>query len=139
MVELAVPFQPRPDAASAGYWEATIRGELRMAFCAACSRWLMPPPDECPMCEGPLSFEPVAGTGTLFSLIVAHQPTMPGYLENLPYRVGLVELDEQVGLRIPGTLDPACVPALKIGDRVRIEMVELPGGPYRIPRFTRLD
>lgn len=135
MVDLELPPQPAPDPDTAGYWSATTRGELSLARCEDCARWVHPPTEQCPSCGGRMRFEPVVGTGTVFSFIDIHQPTVPGYLSNLPYRVALVELDDQPGLRLAGGFDSSAATEPRIGDRVAIELVDLPGGPYRVPRF----
>jgi len=135
MVDLDLPPAPRPDPDTAGYWSATTAGVLAIARCGDCAWWVHPPVERCPRCGGTLRFERGAGSGTGFSFITVHQPSVPGFLRDLPYRVGLVELDEQPGLRLPGGFDAFSNAEPRIGDRVAIELVDLPGGPYRIPRF----
>jgi uncharacterized OB-fold protein len=52
-----------------------------------------------------------------------------------PYVVGLIELDEQPGLRINAVLD--CDPAdVRIGQRVELRIVDLGESGYRIPEFV---
>jgi uncharacterized OB-fold protein len=95
----------------------------------------MPPLERCRHCGGPVAFEPVAGTGTVHSFIVVRYPAVPGYADALPYVVALVDLDEQAGLRLSARIvdvDPAEV---AIGQRVRAEIVDHPGGGYRVPVF----
>lgn len=43
-----VPITP----GSEPYWEATRRHELRIAWCATCSRWVHYPRPRCPTCLG---------------------------------------------------------------------------------------
>jgi uncharacterized protein len=69
------------------------------------------------------------------AFIVVHQPAIPGYRDQLPYTVALVELDEQSGLRLPARvvgIDPA---AVTVGLRVAAEIVDLPGGDYKVAVF----
>lgn len=130
-VDLDQPPHPSPDPDTEGYWEATVAGGLSLARCLGCREWHHPPFERCPTCGGAIAFERVDGSGTVFSLVLVHQPTVPGYLRDLPYAVALVELDEQPGLRIP-VRAPRTHP-VAIGDRVELELVDLPGCRYRIP------
>lgn len=134
MVDVDLPPQPEPDPDTEGYWSAMSAGVLSLARCEECARWVHPPTERCAACGGGMRFEPVVGTGTVYSFITVHQPSVPGYLRDLPYRVVLVELDDQPGLRLPGGID-AHFAEIGIGDRVSVELVDLPGGPYKIPHF----
>jgi uncharacterized OB-fold protein len=77
----------------------------------------------------------VAGTGEIYTFIVVHHPSVPGYLDAVPYVVALVELDEQPGLRLPGRVVGVGPSAVAIGDRVRAELEPLPGGDFVVPVF----
>lgn len=132
-MNLDVPPQPHPDAETIGYWEAASRSELSMARCVECRRWQHPPLERCPACRSAIVFEPLAGTGSVFSYIDVHQPCVPGFLDDLPYRVVLVELDDQPGLRLASSVARSA-PALAVGDRVRVELVPLPGGDFQVPQ-----
>lgn len=138
-VDFDAPLQPDPDPDTAGFWAATQAGVLRMARCEVCSRWSHPPVERCRACDGLLRFEKILGTGTVFSLIQVHQPSVPGFLRDLPYRVGLVELDDQAGLRVVGGFAPVWSAEPAIGQRVAVRLVELPGGPYRTPEFHPIE
>lgn len=100
------------------YWTGGSEGELLVERCRRCRRWQHPPTGECGACGGATTPEATNGTGTVFSFTVnRHQyhPEVPP-----PYVIAIVELDEQVDLRIPTNIvdcDPADV---SIGDRVRV-------------------
>jgi uncharacterized OB-fold protein len=129
------PPQPLPDPDSESFWRATAAGHLALCRCTSCRRWLQPPLERCRHCDAPTVFEDVAGTGRVHTFIVQRQPAVAGYTEDLPYVVALVELDEQVGLRLPGRIvgvDPADV---RCEMPVRAELVELPGGDFVVPVF----
>lgn len=71
----------------------------------------------------------------MYSFIIVHQPAIPGYRDQLPYTVGLVELDEQVGLRLPARIvgiEPADV---EVGMRVTVDVEPLAGGLYSVALF----
>jgi uncharacterized OB-fold protein len=40
------------------------------------------------------------GTGTVYSFIVVHQATLPGFGQEVPYVVAWIELSEQEGLKM---------------------------------------
>jgi uncharacterized OB-fold protein len=133
-----VPPQPLPDPDTEGFWQATARGELAICRCQACGRWQHPPVERCPECAGPTAFEPVGGEGSVFSFIVANRASVPGFAQFVPYAVALVELDEQPGLRVVSRLAGIDPHAVEIGMRVRAEIVDLPGGDYRVAVFHRV-
>ncbi len=137
-MDVSVPPQPHPDLDSASFWTATAEGRLELCRCTACERWHQPPLERCRECDAATSFIPISGTGTLRSFIVVRHPAVPGYLEELPYVVGLVDLDEQEGLRLPGRLLDVDLEKLSGGERVSAEIVPLPGGDFHVAAFRIL-
>lgn len=133
------PPQPLPDVDSAGFWAATARGHLALSRCSACQRWQHPPVERCRQCAAPTAFEPVSGTGTLFSYIVMRRASVPGFDDLLPYVVATVELDEEAGLRFVARLEGVGPADVAIGSRVRAEIVPVPGGDYHVPVFRPID
>ena len=129
------PPQPVPDEDSGAFWAATAAGRLELCRCRDCRRWLQPPLERCPRCFGETAFEPVSGTGVVYSFIVVHQPAIPGYRDQLPYTVALVELDEQAGLRLPGRIVGAGANEVAVGRRVAAEIEDLPGGDFKVAVF----
>ncbi len=127
--------QPAPNVDSEGFWAATSQGRLALCRCTDCRVWLQPPLERCSSCAGSTAFEDVAGTGEVYSFIVVRQPSVPGYLTDLPYVVALVELDEQRGLRLPSRLVETPVESVRVGMRVRAELVPHPGGDFTVAVF----
>jgi uncharacterized protein len=130
-----VPPQPVPDEDSRQFWAATASGKLEICRCQQCKLWLQPPLERCPKCWGETAFEAVAGTGEVYSFIVVFQPALPGFRDKLPYVVGLVDLDEQKGLRLPGRVVGVEHDTVKVGQRVKAELEDLPGGDYKVAVF----
>ena len=129
------PPQPVPDVDSAGFWEATAAGRLALCRCVKCRVWLQPPLERCRQCAGETRFEDVSGRGAVYTFIVQRQPSVVGYVDAVPYVVALVELDEQPGLRLAGRIVGVDPEAVTVGMRVEAEIVDLPGGDYRVPVF----
>lgn len=107
---------PQPDDASAPYWEAARRNELRVQRCAACGELCFPPQ---PMCDGCNSFEvewvALSGRGTLFSFTIVHPPVLPAFQQRAPFAIVLVELAEDARLRIVGNLLDCPLERIRIG------------------------
>lgn len=107
---------PQPDDASAPYWEAARRHELRVQRCAACGELRFPPQ---PMCDGCNSFEvewvALSGRGTLFSFTIVHPPVLPAFQQRAPFAIVLVELAEDARLRIVGNLLDCPLERIRIG------------------------
>lgn len=129
------PPQPAPDADSEAFWQATAAGRLTICRCTSCRLWLQPPLERCRVCNGPTAFEEISGNGEVYSFIVVRQASVPGYLTDLPYAVVLVELDEQKGLRLPSRIIGTPIESIRVGMRVKAELVRLSGGDYVVPIF----
>jgi uncharacterized protein len=132
---LGIPPQPVPDFDSEKFWESTAEGRLALCRCQACGCWLQPPLERCRRCAGETAFEEVSGQGSVYSFIVVRQPSVPGYLEDLPYVVAVVELPEQKNLRLPARLVDVEPEAVRVGIPVQVAFQPLPGGPFVVPVF----
>ena len=82
-----------------GFWTSGADGVLRMQRCQHCRHWSYPPNAACPKCRRrDLGWEATTGRATLYSYTLnykAWNPDVP-----VPYIVAMVELPEQVGLRM---------------------------------------
>jgi uncharacterized protein len=89
---------PALDDSSRPYWTGGANGELLIAHCGSCRRFVHPAPEACPDCGGALASIAVSGNATLFTWTVAFQQFHPDV--PTPFVIALVELDEQPGLRL---------------------------------------
>jgi uncharacterized protein len=128
-----LPPVPAPDPESAPFWEGLKNGKLMLCRCEDTGKWIHPPLERSRYTGGPVHFEQASGEGTIFSYVVVRQPLVPGRVP--PYVIGIVELAEQPGLRINAIIaaDPADI---RIGEPVRIRIVDLADSGYRIPEFV---
>lgn len=141
------------DPLTAPFWAGTARGELLVQACEACGARRMPPRPMCPACRSvAVRWEPVRGTGRVWSFAVPHPPLLPAYAAVAPYNVIVVELDEDPTIRFAGNLvaragapldsvDPATI---RIGEPVqvvfdRVEDVALPRWVRAAPSVSRPD
>lgn len=105
------------DDDSRPYWEGASRHELIVLRCRDCGYYVHYPRGQCLRCgAGRLLPTRVSGRGVVLSYTVTHHRAAPGFEDQVPFVVTLVELEEQPGLRIVSNL-PGCRP-----DRVQIGM-----------------
>lgn len=100
------------------FWTSGAEGTLRFLRCQACGYYLHPPSPRCPNCGGTeLVPEAVSGRGTIHSFTVNHQ-AWDG--DDTPYAIVLVEMPEQVGLRLTSNLVGCPLDEVRIGLPVRV-------------------
>jgi uncharacterized OB-fold protein len=90
----------------APFWQGLRDGELRMQHCLHCGNWQFPPLLGCGVCGRAVSWVPVSGRGTIWSVTEIHAPVLPAFASLVPYLVVLVELEESSSLRMVGSLLP---------------------------------
>jgi uncharacterized protein len=140
---------PLGDEESIGFWEGTSQGELRVQACRACGAVRFPPRVMCPHCQSTeRQWRQVAGTGTIWSFVVAHPPLLAAYAPFAPFPVITVTLSEDPALRMVGNLvsgpegaineiDPA---SIVIGEPVQVVFAERrapDGSTVHLPAWTR--
>jgi uncharacterized OB-fold protein len=92
-------FTPSPSGYSAEFYAYCARGELRFQRCGSCRCWRHPPRVTCPRCGSEQwAWERSSGRGTLFSWTVTHQALAPGFADDVPYPVAVIEMEEGVRL-----------------------------------------
>jgi uncharacterized OB-fold protein len=129
--DLTARPQPQPDPDSAGFWDATAMGRLAICRCTECRLWMQPPLERCRRCAGPVEFAQVSGTGTLYSWITVNRQSVPG--PEVPYHIGVIELDVQPGIRLAGIIEETDPASLRVGMDVRVDLRPLPGGDFVAP------
>lgn len=76
------------------YWDAAQDEELRIQRCIPCDRFYFYPRPFCPDCfSQDVVWERVSGRATLHSYVINHRP-LPGWEDDAPYAIALVELAE---------------------------------------------
>ena len=89
---------PAADWETRGFWEGCARGELVLQRCRACGAVQQRPRALCVSCFGEIEHFVASGRGTLHTFTVTHQNQAPGFREEVPYVLAVVELDEGVRL-----------------------------------------
>lgn len=99
------PFRVLPKVAPENehFWHGGEHGELRFLRCTSCGHWIHPPAPICPVdLSKDLEVAAASGDAVVHTYTVNHHPWIPGF--DPPYVVAIVELPEQVGLRLTTNL-----------------------------------
>ena len=110
---------PRIDEESRGYWEALARHELYFQRCRDCGTKRFYPRALCPAClSSATEWVRASGRGTVYSFTVTYQNQAPGFREELPYVLAIVELDE--GVRMMTNVIGCAPDAVRVGMAVEV-------------------
>lgn len=111
-------------------------GRLTTTKCKKCGKILWPPRIVCPDCLGDeLEWIDLGKKGELYAFTEMKLGAPLGFVDDVPFCTGIVKIG---GLLISSRIDDAKYSDLKIGDRVRLKIVELPDGRvfYRFARIS---
>ena len=104
---------PIVDEDTAPYWEYCQKHELRMQKCSQCGYIRFPVSIVCPKCHSiEAEWAKLGGKGKVYSFIVQRQAFHPGYQNDLPYTVAIIQLDE--GPRMESNLEGCKAEDIKI-------------------------
>ena len=85
------------------FWETARRHQLVVQRCRSCATPRFPARDICSRClSREAEWTPVVGRGVVFSWATMHQVYHPGFADEVPYAVLVVEMEE--GPRLVGNL-----------------------------------
>ena len=110
---------PRVDEESRGWWEALARHELYFQRCRDCGTKRLYARAVCTSCmSSATGWVRASGRGRVYTFTVTHQNQAPGFREELPYVLALVELDE--GPRLMTNVVGCAPDAVRIGMAVEV-------------------
>lgn len=128
---------PVIDADSAPFWEAVAAHQLTAQKCAGCSRFIFYPRAVCPYCHSDkLAWEPLSGTGTVYSVTVSRRAPSPEFADLVPYVVALIDLDE--GCRMMSNIIGYDAALARCGSRVAVQFQTVADGQV-LPVFALTD
>jgi uncharacterized OB-fold protein len=105
---------PQPVGLNAEFYAYCAAGELRFQRCTACGSWRHPPRIRCAACgSDKWEWALASGRGNVFTWTVTHRPIDPGFADEVPYAVLVVEMEE--GPRLVGNLRDAAASQLTLG------------------------
>jgi uncharacterized protein len=91
----AVKPAPRASAESLPFWEGVKEKKLLLQHCRSCNQFWFPPSARCRHClSADFAWEESSGQGRIYTFVVYHRLYHPGFEDELPYVVAIIELDE---------------------------------------------
>ena len=124
---------PRIDEESRGFWEALARHELYFQRCRDCGTKRFYPRALCTSClSSATEWVRASGRGTVYSFTVTHQNQAPGFREELPYVLAVVELAE--GIRMMTNVIGCAPDAVRVGMTVEIVFEDVTA-EITLPKF----
>ena len=125
---------PRPDLDSAPFWNGCEDGRFLVPRCASCGAMRWPPGPMCPECQSQeTAWIAAAGRGTVYSWVVVTHPVADVLVDQVPYVVGLIELEE--GVKVVGNV-LGCAPA-EVEAGLPVELFFERVGDVNLPNFRR--
>jgi len=123
--EALLPPLPQITEETRPFWDWCKEGVLKLQRCSDCSEFRFPPSVACPNCSSMnFSWEPVSGTGSIFSFVTFQRLYHKAFASLLPYMVAVVELSEgpRVVSRLTGVKETDVV---KCGTQVKVRFEQL--------------
>jgi uncharacterized OB-fold protein len=113
-VSTVAKLVPQPVGLNAEFYAYCAAGELRFQRCTACGTWRHPPRTRCAACgSDKWEWALASGRGNVFTWTVTHRPIDPGFADEVPYAILVVEMEE--GPRLVGNLRDAAASQLTLG------------------------
>jgi uncharacterized protein len=126
---------PIRDTQSNEFFEGTSKGKLMIKQCPSCNVYAAPVVKYCGSCLLELQWTEASRTGKVFNWTVIPQAVHPSFVNEVPYVIGTIELEENV--RILSNIYGIHPKDLKIGLDVIAEFKQWPNGEF-LPIFIRL-
>jgi len=101
-------------------------GRLTTTKCKKCAKLLWPPRIVCPDClSNELEWVDLGTEGELYAFTEMRVGAPLGFVQDVPFCIGIVKIG---GLLISARIDNAKYEQLKIGDKLKLKIVELDDG-----------
>ena len=92
---------PHPSPLSAPYWDGARQGKLMLQRCGSCGVHRHYPQWLCGRCQSAdTQWAQASGRGKVYSWTTTHHAFHPGFIEDLPYTLVTVDMEE--GVRVLG-------------------------------------
>lgn len=126
---------PRPDLDTQPFWDGCDEGKFLVPRCRACAATRWPPGPMCPECQSQdTEWIESSGRGKVYTWVVATHPVDPVLADQVPYVVGMIELEE--GVRVVGNVE-GCDPG-EVTAEMPVELVFADlGNGRRLPNFRK--
>jgi uncharacterized protein len=139
----SAPHVPPPlpqidDELFAPFWQAASEHRLEVRRCRRCGTLQWPPRPLCARCRSAdLGWHEIGQLGTVFSYFVAWRAFHPAFADDVPYAVGVVELEE--GVRMLGRITGIDPKELRIGMAVQASFEQRGPGVHLVYWRPRAD
>jgi len=131
-------FYPPQDAKATGisqFFNNLKEGRLTTTKCKKCGKLLWAPRIMCSDClSNELEWVDLGNEGELYAFTEMRVGAPLGFVEDVPFCIGIVKVG---GLLISARIDNAKYDDLKIGDKLRLQIVSLEDGRV-FYRFTKI-
>lgn len=124
------PLQEEEHTRISPFFDALREGRFTTTRCTSCQALHWQPRVVCPECLGDaLAWEDLPTEGTLYAFTALEKGAPLGMEHDVPFCIGVVELAAQGRtLRILARLDDARYGDLRMGQKVRLKVLDLPDG-----------
>jgi uncharacterized OB-fold protein len=114
------------------FWEGMKQGKLLIQHCKDCDAKIFYPRKFCPECwSDNLDWLEAKGTGTVYTFSTAYQMVEPKFMDELPYTIAYVDLDE--GIRMMTRIVDCDPKDIKIDMKVQVTFFDRDG--FHLPYF----
>lgn len=105
------------------FWDGLKNGIFQLQQCDACHEFIFFPRAYCTACQhDQLTWKKVSGEGEVYSFTIARTPTDPRFIDDLPYAIALVTLQE--GPRMVSNIIGCDVDEVTIGMKVTAQITQ---------------
>ena len=131
---MALPPLPRPYQDTAEYWAAAREHRFVIQRCNSCGEHQFYPRGVCSHCQSSeLEWREASGNGTIYSYSVNHRAPHPGFADDLPFVLAIVELEE--GPRMMTNIVVSDPDSVTIGMAVTVTFDDVTD-QVTLPKFT---
>ncbi len=124
---------PGPDEESAPYFEGARAHKLMLMRCESCGRYRFPSRDRCDRCwSTETAWAQASGKGTVYTFGLMHQLYHPGFKDQIPYNVAVVELEE--GPRMATNIVGVPNDQIRVGMAVEVTFEDI-SAEISLPKF----
>ena len=114
---------PLKNTYNAPYWDAADRHELNVQKCNTCNAYNHPPGPSCASCGSVDVIWENQGSaiqGTVYSYVVSYRPFLPGFQNDIPLVIAVVELNHLPEVKIIGNILNGNAENVTIGSAVNM-------------------
>lgn len=120
------PLEDEKNTRISNFFKNLKEGKLTTTKCKKCNKLLWPPRIVCPSClSNEFEWVDLGNEGELYAFTEMRLGAPLGFVQDVPFCIGIVKIGS---LLISARIDDAKYEELKIGDKVRLKIVELEDG-----------